>query len=215
MPSERDIQNEILRLQKLQGDKVTNEKLVKGLKDNEIPFPNKKYQIIYADPPWSFNFKSRKGLSDEAKGKLYDTMNMQDIIDLPVKDIADDNCVLFLWIMNSIMPDALNVIESWGFTYKTVAFTWVKTTNNREYCFGGGNWTRSNPEICLLATKGKPKRLSASVKNLCVSQRREHSRKPDEVRDGIVELCGDVPRVELFSRQYHSGWDVWGNEDGW
>ena len=172
----------------------------------------KKYQIIYADPPWSFNFKNRKGLSKNAKSKLYDTMNMDDIINLPVRNIANDNCVLFLWIMNSIMPDAFKVIKSWGFKYKTVAFIWFKPTSKDNYFFGGGNWTRSNPEICLLATRGKPKRISASIRNLCVSQRREHSRKPDEIRDGIVELMGDIPRIELFAREKTEGWDVWGNE---
>jgi len=188
--------------------KILEGKCEEVLKD----FPDKKYQIIYADPPWSFNFKNRVGLSDEAKGRLYDTMNMQDIIDLPVKDIAASDCVLFLWIMNSIMPDSLKVIESWGFRYKTVAFTWAKTTRTGKYFFGGGNWTRSNPEICLLATKGKPKRQSASVRNLNVSQIREHSRKPDEIRNEIVSLCGDLPRIELFARQKTEGWDAWGNE---
>jgi N6-adenosine-specific RNA methylase IME4 len=178
----------------------------------QIPFPNKKYQIVYADPPWSFNFQRRKGLSDEAKGRLYPTMNGQDIINLPVKELAADNAVLFLWVMNSELPLAFDVIKGWGFSYKTVAFTWVKTTVNGKYCFGGGNWTRSNPELCLLATKGKPKRNSASVRELVVSERRQHSRKPDEIRQSIVELCGDLPRIELFARQKTDGWDVWGNE---
>ena len=178
----------------------------------QIPFPNKKYQIIYADPPWSFNFQKRNGLSDEAKGRLYPTMKGQDIVDLPVSAIAADNAVLFLWVMNSELPLALDVIKGWGFTYKTVAFTWVKTTVNGKYCFGGGNWTRSNPELCLLATKGKPKRISASVRELVVSERRQHSRKPDEIRQAIVELVGDLPRIELFARNKAEGWDVWGNE---
>lgn len=172
----------------------------------------KKYQVIYADPPWNFNFQKRRGLSDKAKDRLYPTMKALDIINLPVEDISDDNCVLFLWIMNSELPLALDVIKCWGFKYKTVAFTWVKTTVNGKYHFGGGNWTRSNPELCLLATKGTPKRLSASVRNLCVSKLREHSRKPDEIRKEIVELCGDLPRVELFCRYPEEGWDVWGNE---
>ena len=172
----------------------------------------KKYSIIYADPPWNFNFKNRKGLSQAAKDKLYPTMASQDIIDLDVGSLADDDCALFLWVMNSEIPLALNCIKSWGFYYKTVAFTWVKTTVTGKYFFGGGNWTRSNPEICLFATKGKPKRVSASVRNLCVSERREHSRKPDQIRSGIVTLCGDLPRVELFCRYPESGWDVWGNE---
>jgi len=172
----------------------------------------KKYNVIYADPPWSFNFQKRNGLSEEAKGKLYPTMKGQDIIDLPVGTIAADDCVLFLWVMNSEIPIALRCIESWGFAYKTIAFTWVKLTNTGKFCFGGGNWTRSNPELCMLATRGKPKRLSASVRELVVSKRREHSRKPDEIRDAIIELCGDVPRVELFCRYPAEGWDVWGNE---
>lgn len=177
-----------------------------------IPFPKKKYQIIYVDPPWGFNFKNRKGLSDAAKGRLYDTMEMKDIKALPVQNIASDSCVLFLWVMNSILPDALDILSCWRFQFKTVAFTWVKTTVTGKYHFGGGNWTRSNPELCLLATKGRPKRISASVRNLIVTPLQEHSKKPNEVRESIVQLCGDLPRIELFSRQYYTGWDVWGDE---
>ena len=173
----------------------------------------KKYQIIYADPPWNFNFQKRNGLSDEAKSKLYGTMNGQDICNLGIdlRSYLADDCILFLWVMNSELPLALNVIKEWGFSYKTVAFTWVKTTKN-TYHFGGGNWTRSNPEQCLLATRGHIKRQSASVRNLVISQLREHSRKPDEIRSAIVELCGDLPRIELFARQKVAGWDSWGNE---
>lgn len=172
---------------------------------------NKKYKVIYADPPWSFNFQKRNGLSDTSKNKLYPTMKEQEIIDLPISTLADDDCVLFLWVMNSELPLALKCIEKWGFKYKTVAFTWVKTTKN-TYHFGGGNWTRSNPELCLIATKGKIKRQSASVRNLIISKLREHSRKPDEVRNAIIELVGDLPRIELFARQKVEGWDIWGNE---
>ena len=172
---------------------------------------NKKYQIIYADPPWNFNFRKRNRLSEEAKARLYDTMDGESICKLPIKELTDNNCVLFLWVMNSELPLALRVIESWGFTYKTVAFTWVKTRIN-TYHFGGGNWTRSNPELCLLATKGHIERKSASVKNLVISPLREHSRKPDEIRNYIVQLVGDLPRIELFARQKVEGWDVWGNE---
>jgi len=176
-----------------------------------IPFPNKKYQIIYGDPPWNFNFKKRNKLSQEAKNRLYSTMMAKDIVNLPINTLADDNCILFLWVMNSEIPLALECINKWGFTYKTVAFTWVKTTKN-TYHFGGGNWTRSNPELCLLATKGKIKRASASVRNLTISLLREHSRKPDEIRNKIIQLVGDLPRIELFARQKTEGWDVWGNE---
>ena len=171
----------------------------------------KKYQIIYADPPWSFNFRKRNGLSQKAKDCLYDTMRPKDIINLPVGLLADSNCVLFLWAMDSQLPLALDVVKSWGFIYKTVAFTWAKTTKN-TYHFGGGNWTRSNPEQCLLATKGNVKRISASVRQLVIEPRREHSRKPDRVKADIVKLVGDLPRIELFARQKTEGWDVWGNE---
>lgn len=172
---------------------------------------NKKYNIIYADPPWHFNFRNRQGLSAEAKRRLYDTMSPEEICSLPVWKLADDNCVLFLWVMNSELPLALEVVQSWGFTYKTVAFTWVKTTKN-TFHFGGGNWTRSNPELCLLATKGHIRRISASVRNLIIAPLREHSRKPDEIREHIVRLVGDLPRIELFARQKVDGWDSWGNE---
>lgn len=179
--------------------------------NNIIPFPNKKYQIIYADPPWSFNFKNRVNLSKKAKEALYDTMTKKELLNLPVQNITQDNCVLFLWIMDSQMPLALQLIRQWGFDYKTVAFTWVKIAKTK-YHFGGGNWTRSNPEQCLLATKGKNKRLSASVRQLVVEFRRQHSQKPDSIRDSIIQLIGDVPRIELFARQKTPGWDVWGNE---
>ena len=171
----------------------------------------KKYQIIYADPPWKFNFRKRKGLSQQAKDRMYNTMRPNDIIALRVNQLADKDCILFLWVMNSEIPLALNCIKTWGFQYKTVAFTWVKTRKN-TYHFGGGNWTRSNPEICLLATKGHIKRMSASIRNLVISPLREHSRKPDSIRNDIIQLCGDLPRIELFAREKIEGWDVWGNE---
>lgn len=174
--------------------------------------PNRKYSIIYADPPWNFNFQKRNGLSQKAKDALYKTMSGQEIKDLPVGELADDNSILFLWIMNSELPLALDVIKSWGFTYKTVAFFWIKTTKNGLLHFGGGNWTRSNPEICLLATKGNIKRISASVRNTILSPVREHSRKPDEIRSRIVDLVGDLPRIELFAREKSPGWDCWGDQ---
>ena len=176
-----------------------------------IPFPNQKYQIIYADPPWNFNFQKRRGLSKTAKNRLYSTMSAEDIISMPVHKIADEDCILFLWVMNSELPLALRCIETWGFKYKTVGFTWVKTRVHK-YHFGGGNWTRSNPEQCLLSTKGSIKRVSASVRNLVVSKLQEHSRKPDQIREDIVQLVGDLPRIELFARRRFLGWDAWGDE---
>jgi len=174
-------------------------------------FPDKKYQIVYADPPWQFNFHKRKGLSEKAVNNLYPTLDADSIISLQVGAIIDDTALLFLWVMNSEIPLALRCIERWGFNYITVAFTWVKTTKN-TYHFGGGNWTRSNPELCLLARHGKISRVSASIKNLVISPLQKHSHKPDSIRDDIVKLCGDLPRIELFSRREYEGWDVLGNE---
>jgi len=177
----------------------------------QIPFPDKKYQIIYADPPWDINSQFTR---DKKKGNAqhYPLMTIEDIKNLPVESIADENCVLLLWAVDAQLQDALDTIKSWGFIFKTVGFTWVKETKHGKDHFGVGRWTRKNPEMCLLATKGKPKRFSAGVKQLQRHKVREHSRKPDEIRDEIVRLCGDVTRIELFCRFPQSGWDVWGNE---
>ena len=139
-------------------------------------------------------------------------MSVDDICNIDVNRVADDNSVLLMWVTDPYLLDAFKVMESWGFNYKTVGFTWVKTNKSKGYFTGMGYWTRSNPEMCLLGTKGKPKRLDMSVKQLVVSQRREHSRKPDRIRNDIVKLCGDLPRIELFARQRFEGWDAWGNE---
>jgi len=177
-----------------------------------IPFPNKKYNIIYADPAWYFKSYSIKG-EDRNATQHYNCMSLKDICNLPVKDIADKDCILFIWVIDPMLPEALEVINSWGFKYKTVAFTWVKENKKSDGHFTGlGYWTRSNPEMCLLATKGKLKRISKSVRQLVIDKRREHSRKPDRIRNDIIELCGDLPRIELFARQKVEGWDCWGNE---
>ena len=132
---------------------------------------------------------------------------------MPVSQLADENCALFMWATFPMLPEALRVIKAWSFRYTTVAFVWVKKNRKSEgWFYGLGFWTRGNAEICLLATKGKPQRVSKGISQLVVSPVREHSRKPDEVRDKIVELMGDVPRIELFARQKVDGWDAWGNE---
>lgn len=143
----------------------------------------------------------------------YNVMKTEEICKLPVQDIADDNCILFMWATFPNLPDALKVIDAWGFKYKTVGFNWVKTNkNNGKIFFGIGYYSKSNTEVCLLATKGKIKPVSNKVSSVIISSRREHSRKPDEVRDKIVELLCDLPRIELFARQKVDGWDCWGNE---
>ena len=172
----------------------------------------KKYSVILADPPWAFRAWSDKGKGRSAE-QHYPTMRLEDIKALPVADLAAEDCVLFLWATFPILKEALEVVEAWGFSYKTVAFTWVKENRKSPGLFWGlGYWTRANAEVCLLATRGSPKRQSAAVHQVILSPVEQHSKKPDAVRERIVTLMGDVPRVELFARQETPGWDVWGNE---
>ena len=176
-----------------------------------IPFPNKKYSIIYADPPWSYRDKALAG--NRGAGCKYTVQSKTWIDNLPVASITNPNSILFLWVTMPKLNECWDLITNWGFEYKTVAFTWVKRNKKTPSWFWGmGRWTRANAELCLLATKGKPKRISASVHSIVDSPIEEHSKKPDEVRDRIVELVGDLPRIELFARERHDGWDAWGNE---
>jgi len=173
---------------------------------------DKKYKIIYADPPWQYKTWSKKGGGSTAE-RHYSLMSTEEIENLPINDLCEKDCVLFLWVTMPNIEDGLKVIKSWGFTYKTCAFTWVKRCKKKDgYFFGNGHWTRANAELCLLATKGKPKRISASVRQICDARVMEHSKKPDEIRERIVTLLGDLPRIELFARQHTDGWDCWGNE---
>lgn len=170
-----------------------------------------KYNIIYADPPWQYKAWVDKG--EGIASRHYDTMGSDDIKKLSVDNLAANDCALFMWATYPCLPEALDVIKAWGFTYKTVAFTWVKRNKkNGNFFFGLGHWTRANAEICLLATKGKPKRISNKVFQIVDTPLQEHSKKPDVVRERIVELMGDLPRIELFARQRVSGWDAWGDE---
>ncbi len=169
----------------------------------------KKYGSIYADPPWRYEQKRLQGAAEHH----YSTMTANDICSLPVQHITEKDCVLFLWATFRQLPEALRVIKAWGFSFKTVAFVWIKLNKkSKSWFYGLGFWTRGNAEICLLATRGKPKRRSKRVHQLIVSPVEAHSKKPDQARDKIVELMGDLPRVELFARQRTDGWDVWGNE---
>lgn len=152
-----------------------------------IPFPDKKYSVIYADPPWNY---AAGGATRNAE-RHYKTMKPEDIFDLPVQDIAEDDCLLFMWATFPNLDVALEAIKRWGFTYKTTAFVWVKRNKKSPSWFWGlGNWTRANAEVCLLATKGKPKRASASVHSVIDAPIGRHSEKPAETRDRIVRLAG-------------------------
>lgn len=171
-----------------------------------------KYSIIYADPPWTFRTWSSKGKGKSAESH-YRCMSKADIQRVPVSQITADDCTLFLWVTFPCLQEGLELIKAWGFKYKTCAFTWVKKCRKTDGIFTGlGYWTRANAEICLLATKGNPKRISKSVKQVIISRVRDHSRKPDEARERIVQLMGNIPRIELFARQTADGWDSWGDE---
>lgn len=170
------------------------------------------YDIIYADPPWQYHVWRNKDAGRTAVSH-YPVMSLDEICNLPISSIASPNCTLFLWVTLPLLFDSLKVIESWGFTYKTVAFVWIKQNKKSNSLFWGmGSWTRANAELCILATKGHPKRIAANVHQVIISRIREHSQKPDEARERIVQLMGDLPRIELFAREKAPGWDVWGND---
>lgn len=178
---------------------------------DQIPFPNKKYQIIYADPPWSYRDKALAG--NRGAGCKYQTQDKDWIDNLPVSEIADTDCLLFLWVTMPKLNECWDLISKGGSEYKTVAFTWVKKNKKTDSWFWGmGRWTRANAELCLLATKGSPKRINAGVHSVIDTPIRKHSQKPKEVRDRIIELVGDLPRIELFARNKTEGWDSIGHD---
>lgn len=170
------------------------------------------YSVIYADPPWQYRTYSKKGQGRSAESH-YPTMSLDDIKALPVGELAAKDCALFMWATFPCLLEAFQVLDAWGFEYKTIAFVWIKQNRISDSLFWGmGYWTRANAELCILATKGHPKRVNSGVHQVIMSHIEHHSKKPDEARDRIVQLMGDVPRIELFARQSPDGWDVWGNE---
>lgn len=183
---------------------------------------DKKYKIIYADPAWSYrDYTSRevaeKNLNKNSKKSVvmkYNVMKTNDLCSLPIKNISAEDCILFMWVTMPKLNECFELMKSWGFKYSTCGFTWIKKNkkNTSTNFWGMGRWTRSNAELCLIGIKGKPQRISKSIHSVIETPIEEHSKKPDCVRDKIVELCGDLPRIELFARQYAEGWDCWGNE---
>jgi|SRR5262245_1766413 len=189
--------------------------------------PRKHFGAILADPPWRFRTwdqreaivrRSSSGTNVSA-ATHYNTMPIEDIAALPVGELAADDCCLFLWATWPNLVEAIAVIEAWGFEYKTCAFCWTKAHAGQLELFhdeladlmGLGYWTRANSEPCLLATRGKPKRLNADVRQAIIEPRREHSRKPDCVHARIERLVAG-PYLELFARARRPGWHAWGNE---
>lgn len=177
--------------------------------DVDIYNTDKKFNIIYADPAWSYWEGGEKNQSLH-----YQTMSIDQICNIPVKNIADDNCILFIWVTYPILIEALKVIEAWGFKYSTCGFVWVKKNKNADsWFFGNGAWTRANSELCLIATKGTTTRMSASISQVLDDRIMDHSQKPERVRKLITDLVGELPRVELFSRnENNDGWFNWGNK---
>lgn len=177
-----------------------------------------RYGVIYADPPWSFKTYSEKGLGRSAAA-WYDCLDLPVIKALPVAELAADDCVLLLWVTDPFLRKGFEVLDAWGFEYKTIGFYWAKTAIDTKFIddmipvdhitfpIGTGYWTRANPEQCLLATRGKPKPQAHDVRRLVIAPRREHSQKPDEIYARIERLCTG-PYVELFARNARPGWDT-------
>lgn len=177
-----------------------------------------RFKVIYADPPWRYDNATIRG----GAAHHYRTMSVAQISALPVARLAADDCALFMWATWPNLPAALEVIAAWGFTYKTCAFAWVKTTSAPKLtaATGLGKYTRGNTEPCLLARRGAYWRADAGVPQVILdpdeetilAPRARHSAKPPEVRDRIVRLMGDVPRIELFARERVAGWEAWGDQ---
>jgi len=171
----------------------------------------KKYQIIYADCPWQY--ADQKGKDPKLGGITYPTMSLQEIKDLSVQDISDKDCMLFLWATMPLLKEALEVIEAWGFKYITCGFCWVKQNPSGFGIYSGlGHWVNGNAELCLIGKKGRPIRKAKNVKQIMLYPRGRHSEKPSITRDRIVDLLGDLPRIELFARTKTKGWSAYGNE---
>lgn len=182
--------------------------------------PRNHFGAILADPPWSFKVWSEDTSSGRSPNAHYNVLDVGEIASLPVRELALKDCVLFLWACwPQLQHEVFEVIEGWGFQYKTCAFDWMKADNTQPHFFqdelpaqvGMGYWTRANTEPCLLATRGKPKRLNADVRQGIIAPRREHSRKPDGIHERIERLVAG-PYLELFARSRRAGWTCWGNE---
>lgn len=177
-----------------------------------MEFPKKKYNIILADPPYPYNARSNsKTLFGTGASGKYKVMSWEDIYNLPVHEICEDNCALFLWTVPPFMPKCLKTIEAWGFRFITKAFNWVKVDKKNEYRLLPGYYTGSNSEDCYLGIKGKMEVVDKGVRQVISTTLRRHSQKPEEARDRIVQLFGDLPRIELFARERILGWDAWGD----
>jgi len=183
-------------------------------KENKIELPKGKFNIIYADPPWQYWEGGDKNQSRHYKTLTKDEIiNYQDKKGRKISDLAADDCILFIWATFPALREAIEVIEAWGFEYSTVGFVWVKSKQDGTgFAFGNGSWTRANVEICLIGTKGIIERKDKTISQIIYEPRRDHSEKPDIVREKIVQLVGILPRTEAFGRKKVPGWAVWGDK---
>lgn len=178
----------------------------------QIPFPNKKYQIIYADPPWLYKCgKNHLVKTSMINGKddiPYDSMAVDVMKKLPINKIANDNCLLFMWVTSPFLKIGIDLLSSWNFDFSTVAFVWYKQRTNP------GSYTLSETEFCIVAKKGKIPipRGSRKERQFLSEMRTKHSKKPDEIRKRIERMFPEQTKIELFAREKTEGWDVWGNE---
>jgi len=173
----------------------------------------KTYGAILIDPPWAFRtYNKEKGTTPHrGADDHYGTMRLHELCGLPVPDLASKNCAMFMWVVDSHLPEAFTLFDAWGFNYKTIVFIWEKMAKSGEPGIGMGYWSRKQAEVCLLATRGSPRRVGKGVRQIIQAPRREHSRKPDEQYERIEALV-DGPYLEMFARQRWNGWDSWGNE---
>lgn len=179
------------------------------------------YNVVYADPAWKFKLRGKRGADDRSPERHYVTMTVKEMAILPVREVVAKDCFCFMWTSGTYLQKAMALLGQWGFTYSTIVFTWVKLKpgmgtqafmTEKDFTMGLGYSSRKNTEIVLLGRRGHPKRVAKNVRELIFAERREHSRKPDETRHRILQLAGDVPRLEMFAREQTEGWDAWGNE---
>jgi N6-adenosine-specific RNA methylase IME4 len=169
------------------------------------------YGALLADPAWSFlTYGKKRTTPHRTAVDHYETLTLEQMAAWPVADIAGPNSALFMWVVDSHFPEAIELGRAWGFEFKTCAFIWVKTTKAGAPRMSMGYWTRKQAEQCWLFTRGKPKHLGKGVRQIIQAPRREHSRKPDLIYDRVEALVGG-PYVEMFARQQYPGWDQWGS----
>jgi len=175
-----------------------------------LVLPDDRFDFIMADPPWRFQARSKKGVTSKSAGGQYRTMTIDAIKAMPIPEICQKDCLLWLWATNPMLPEALDVLAAWGFSFKTGGH-WCKTTRHGKLAFGTGYILRCAGEPWLIGTRGRP-RTTRSVRSVIMAPIREHSRKPDEAFLEAEKLMPDANRLELFSRQQRPGWSAWGDE---